>query len=191
MKKVLAMVVLAIASLGAAAQNSNIYVGGSIGFWHDSHDNSTNASTNHFVILPEIGYNFNSSWALGAQLGYDYTHLCGQGVSTNIFQFNPYLRYTYFRSSNNLISLFVDGAVGFGAGWTHYEDDDSKTAVTWNIGFRPGISVNLSDNFSLVAHVGMLGYEGANNAAKEAGYSNKGGLMLNGNNLTFGFYYTF
>lgn len=195
MKKFLALAVIAIASIGAfgaSAQDSNIYAGGSIGYWHDSHDSNTGTSTNQLTILPEVGYNFNPKWAVGVQLGYDYTHLCGQSISTNLFQFNPYLRYTYFRSSNNMVSLFIDGAVGVGAGWTHYgDDDDSKTAVTWNIGFRPGISVNLTENFSLVAHVGMIGYRGANNAAQEAGYSNKGGVMLNGNDLTFGFYYNF
>lgn len=187
MKKFFALAMLAIASLCASAEG--VYVGGQLGYWHES-DNQT--STNTLTILPEIGYNLTSNVAIGSTLGYEYNHICGAGISTHIFQFNPYLRYTFFKSSNNLVNLFVDGGAGVGAGWTHYKGgDDSKTACIWNIGLRPGVALNLSEKFSLVAHVGLLGYQGANDAAKAGGYSDKGGLLLNGNNLSFGFYYNF
>lgn len=190
MKKFFAMAVLAIASLSASAEG--FYAGGSLGFWHDS--NNDGYTTNQLTILPELGYNLNQKWAVGTTVGYEYTHLCNHGVSSNLFQFNPYVRFTYFRTANNVLSLFLDGTVGIGAGWTSFDDDDdsdTKTACTWQIGIKPGIAVNITKSFSFVAHVGLLGYEGANNAAQAAGYSSKGGLMLNGNNLSFGFYYNF
>ncbi len=192
MKKFFAMAILAIASLSASAEG--LYVGGSLGFWHDSNDKDNHGlTTNNLTILPEVGYNLSDKWAVGTVVGYDYTHLCNLGTSVNLFQFNPYVRYTYFRTSNNFLSLFLDGTVGVGAGWASYDDDDedSKTACTWQIGIKPGVALNFTKNFSFVAHIGLLGYEGANNAAQAAGYSNKGGLMLSGNNLTFGFYYNF
>lgn len=188
MKKFFAFAVLAVASLCASAEN--FYVGGSLGFWHDSEDNQ---STNTLSILPEIGYNLSDNWAVGTTIGYNFGHTCNEGISTHIFEFNPYVRFTFFKTENNLVNLFVDGGAGIGAGWTSYKHgDDSETAITWNVGFRPGVALNLTDKFSVVAHVGMLGYNGANNAAKATGlYHDNGGFLLNGNNLSFGFYYHF
>lgn len=188
-KKLFAFAVIAAATLCASAEN--FYVGGQLGFWHES-DNKDLGTTNTLTILPEIGYNLTDNWAVGTTVGYQYNHICGYGISSHIFEFNPYVRYTYFKSSNNLVNLFLDGGAGIGAGWTHYSGaDDSSTACTWNIGIRPGIAINLTEKFSVVAHVGLLGYEGANNAAKEGGYNSKGGLLLNNNNLSLGFYFNF
>ncbi len=39
-----------------------------------------------------------------------------------------------------------------------------------------------------MAHVGFLGYRGGNDAS---GYPDQGGIMLKGNDLSFGFYYNF
>lgn len=108
-----------------------------------------------------------------------------------MFEFNPYARFTYFRTSNNLVQLFIDGGVGVGLGSVDYGDDDSDTAVTWNVGFRPGVAFNFTDKFSVVAHVGFLGYQGANNAAFDAGYPRKGGISFDTRDLTLGFYYNF
>lgn len=184
MKKLFAMAIVALAS-AFGAQAENLYVGGEVGFMHDGDKN-----TNALSILPEIGYNLNSHWAVGTTIGWQYTHFCGRDLSTNLFRFNPYARYTFFRSSNNLVNLFVDGTVGVGLGWTSYKDDDTDAACVWEIGLKPGIAINLTDKFSIVAHVGMLGYQGVNDAAKPA-YHSKGGLDLSGNNLSFGFYYNF
>jgi len=185
MKKILALAVLAVASISASAQN--FYAGGSLGYMHDGKE-----STNSFTILPEVGYNLNSNWAVGTTIGFQYSHLCGAGTSTNLFSFDPYVRYTFFKSSNNLVNIFVDGGFGIGLGWTSYNSNSSATAVTYNVGISPGLAINLSDKFSLVTHIGFLGYEGANNTAKATGvYNDRGGLLLNGNNLTFGFYYNF
>ncbi len=185
MKKLLALAVLAVASLGASAEG--FYAGGSLGYMHDGKKN-----TNHMTIMPEIGYNISSNWAVGTTIGYEYAHLCGYGISSNLFKFDPYARYTFFKSSNNLINLFVDGRIGLGLGWVSTEDDSSETAVTWNIGLRPGVAINITKRFSFVTHIGFFGYEGANDNAKATGvYSNNGGFSLDGNDLTFGFYYNF
>lgn len=184
MKKILAMALVALAALTGSAQN-NLYVGGEVGFMHDG-----GKRTNELSILPEIGYNLNSKFAVGTVIGWQYTHFNGRDLSTNLFRFNPYVRYTFFRSENNLVNLFVDGTVGVGLGWTSNDDDDSDTACVWEIGLKPGVAINLTDNFSVQAHIGMLGYQGVNDAAKPA-YSSKGGLNLSGNDLSIGFYYHF
>lgn len=183
MKKFFAMALVALASLGASAQN--FYVGGEVGFVHDGKDN-----TNKLSIMPEIGYTINEKWGVGTEIGWEYNHLNSRKTSTNLFRFNPYARYTFFNSLDNLVSLFVDGTAGFGLGWTSYDGDDSDTACVWQVGLKPGISLNLSKNFSIVAHMGMIGYQGVNKHAKPA-YDSKGGFDLSGDDLSFGFYYHF
>lgn len=188
MKKILTLALVAVASVFGASAGDG-YVGGSIGFMHNE---TKSSQTNEFTILPEIGYNFNSQWAIGTTIGYDYTHWCGSDESLHLFEFNPYARFTYFRTSNNLVQLFVDGGAGIGLGSYDYGDDrDSHTAVTWNIGFRPGVAFNFTDKFSVVAHVGFLGYQGANNAAFDAGMPRKGGISFDTRDLTLGFYFNF
>lgn len=197
MKKIFAFAVAIIATMGisVAAQDSKMYVGGQLGFWHESDGISVNDrsfSTNSLTILPEVGYNLDENWAVGTQIGYSLNHICGAGISSHLFQFNPYARYSFYKSDNGKVSLFVDGGAGIGAGWTHYDSgDESSTAVTWNIGLKPGVAFHPSEKFSIVAHLGLLGYEGANNAAKAGGYKSQGGLLFNANNMGLSFYYNF
>lgn len=189
MKKILTLAVVALAAVcGSANAENNWYVGGNVGFMHES---TKSSMSNSFSILPEAGYNFNDKWAAGVQVGYTYNHDCYDKTSANLFVFNPYSRYTFYRSSNNLVQLFVDGTVGVGLGWTDYSHGSSSTAVTYQVGLKPGIALNVTKNFSLVAHVGLVGYQGANNAAKAGGAVSRGGISLDSNNLTFGLYYNF
>lgn len=190
MKKIFTIALMAVAAIAAKADG--LYVGGNVGFMHqDQQTEYGKVSTNEFSIIPEIGYNLNKSWAIGTTIGYDYTHWNGTDTDLHMFEFNPYARWSYFRTSNNLVQLFIDGGAGIGCGTYEYKDDDSHTAVTWNVGLRPGIAINFTDKFSFVTHIGFLGYQGANNAAYDAGMPRKGGFSFSGNDLTFGFYYNF
>ena len=171
------MAVMAIMSLTAAAQNW--YAGGNVGFWRNSTENTT-----EFSILPELGYNLNSTWAIGASFGYGHTY--EEGLSINLGKINPYVRYSFFNNEKD--NLFCDGGVDLGFGASKYEGESSDTAVTYGIGFKPGFSYNISSKFSLVAHLGFLGYQGGNDASHAA---DEGGLTLNLNNVAFGFYYNF
>ena len=177
MKKILAFAAMAVMALGAFAQD--MYVGGQVGFWRNSGDNETS-----FQILPEIGFNLSEKLAIGTTIGYDYSY--DDGRKLNLVVFNPYVRYTFFRNGN--VSLFCDGGVDLGFGKAKYEGESSDTAVTYGIGIKPGISYSLSDKFSLVAHVGFLGYRGGNDAS---GYPDQGGILHKGNDLSFGFYYNY
>lgn len=188
MKKFFTLAVVAIASVFGASAGDG-YVGGSLGYMHKDQSGTT---TNQFTILPELGYNINNQWAVGTTIGYDYKHWCGQSKSLHLFNFNPYARFTYFRTGNNLVQLFVDGGAGIGLGSYDYgKGSDSHTAVTWNIGFRPGVAFNVTKQFSIVAHLGFVGYQGANNAAYAGGEPRKGGISFDTNDLTLGFYYNF
>ncbi len=186
MKKIILFAIAAVISVAVSAKG--LYLGGQAGFWHEDNDN---LRVNTLTILPEIGYNINDRWAFGTELGFQMKRLCGESV-TNIFEISPYVRYTYFRSSDNLVSLFLDGGAGAGIGWTSYRhQDDSDTACIWTVGIEPGVSLNFSKNVSIVAHLGLLGYQGANNAALDSGFERQGGILLDGTNLTLGFYVNF
>lgn len=178
MKKLMLVAVMAIASLTAVAQDW--YAGGSVGFWRNASDNQT-----AFRILPEVGYNISDKVAVGAQFGYDYSY--ENAVNVNLFVIDPYLRYSLFKNDN--VNIFVDGGVDLGFGWAKTKGQSSTdTAVTYGIGFKPGIAYNISERLSLVAHVGFLGFQGGNDASQAP---DQGGLMLDGNDLEFGVYYNF
>lgn len=76
MKKGLLLIVVMVAAIAVKAQD--IYVGGSFNVWRNSTGNTTS-----FKVAPEIGYNFNETWALGAEL--DYSHDYNGSLSTNAF----------------------------------------------------------------------------------------------------------
>ncbi len=79
--------------------------------------------------------------------------------------------------------------LSFGA--TKYRKISSDTLFAFGIGFKPGISINPTDKFSIVAHIGELGYWGANDAGKAAGLTSHWGLNFSTLNLNIGFYYNF
>ena len=181
MKKLATLAIMLIAASSASAQ---LYIGGSFGLNRDMSENQT-----EFSILPEIGCNLNKTWAVGAAFGYQ--HMYNDGISSNIGVINPYARYTWFRTDNKLISLFVDGGVDMSFGATKYRKISSDTLFAFGIGFKPGISINPTDKFSIVAHIGELGYWGANDAGKAAGLTSHWGLNFSTLNLNIGFYYNF
>lgn len=181
MKKIILVAIALIATLTVSAQS---YIGGSFGIIRDMNKNKT-----EFTILPEYGYNLNKTWAVGATFGYQY--LYDNGLDSHMGIISPYARWSFFRTKNNLVNLFVDGGIGVGIGSSQYDGFKSRTSCIWNIGLKPGIAFNITDKFTVLAHVGFFGYEGANNAAKAAGYSEKFGLNLTSLNLNFGLYYNF
>ena len=202
MKKLITMAVVALAAtfgtLSASAEDW--WIGGSIGYWHESSNGGINdPDQNSYMVMPSIGYNFNPKWAAHVGLGFEANHFCGGKLtekgdlvkSNYMFSFNPYLRYTYYRSSNNLVQLYLDGGGGIGLGWSDYKHGDNHTAVTWEVGIKPGVSFNITPKFSISATLGMIGYQGANNAAKDGGHKAKGGILLDSTNLNLGFYYNF
>ena len=179
MKKFFVLAVVAVIAVSAAAQNW--YVGGAFGYAHETKEvdmdgANVKVKSDIFTIAPELGYNIDDNWAVGATLNYTWAK-----DAYNRFAISPYARYTYFRTDNNLLSLFVDGGVGLG----YLKPDGGDSKCTWEIGFKPGLAINLTEKFSLVAHIGFLGYKDLKEAGKTYG------VNLDGNDITFGFYYNF
>lgn len=181
MKKFLLLAIAAVIGLGANAQDTKWYSGGQITFGRTTESISGVKST-QVTVLPEVGYNLTDKFAVGAVAGVSYRKSGGE--EKTVFKVNPYARYTYYRYER--VNLFVDGGVDFGIGRAH-----GSTAVEYGIGFRPGVSFSINDKFSLVAHVGFLGYQGGNRPAKRNGTPENWGLDLDSNNIMFGFSYKF
>jgi hypothetical protein len=100
------------------------------------------------------------------------------GYKTQEIMFAPFARYTFARVG--AASFFVDGGFGFGS--EKIGDDDADNA--WHIGFRPGVSFNISDHVSFVGTVGYLGYRHAEDY-------NHFGLNANNHLGSVGLFYTF
>ena len=171
MKKGLLLVVVMLATIAVKAQD--IYVGGSLNVWRNSTGNTTS-----FKVAPEIGYNFNETWALGAELNYSHEYV--KQVTSNTVTVAPYIRWSYYQ--NDAVRLFLDGtaAIGF------VKIKDGDTTKAGQIGLRPGIAVKLNDHFSFVAKYGFLGYRRNVNTSGDSF-----GLMLTSEDLSIGFHYNF
>lgn len=169
MKKGLLLVVVMLATIAVKAQD--IYVGGSLNVWRNSTGNTTS-----FKVAPEIGYNFNETWALGAELNYSHEYV--KQVTANTVTVAPYIRWSYYQ--NDAVRLFLDGtaAIGF------VKIKDGDTTKAGQIGLRPGIAVKLNDHFSFIAKYGFLGYRKNVNTSGDSF-----GLMLTSEDLSIGFHY--
>lgn len=157
MKKILVILALSLVALSAKAQ---VYVGGGLSFV-----GAGKSAT--FAIAPEAGYSFDDNMAAGLSLG------LGFSKGETAFSLDPYFRF-YFAELGP-IRFFGDAHFNF----THVMESGEAGESTWGIGVRPGISVNITDNWSIVAHVAQLGY-----------YQGVFGLLLN-TGSTIGVYYAF
>lgn len=176
MKKIFALALLAVMAISASAQ---LHVGGTLNAWRDGTNHET-----RITIMPEVNYDLSEKAAIGTEIGWDHKH--ETGLTTNLFGIAPYLRCNFIKSGK--VTLFVDGGFNLFAGKATYKGADTST--TYGIGFKPGIAYSISEKCSLVAKFGFLGYQGANDAAKVAGYTDGWGFHFTGNNLALGFFYT-
>lgn len=207
MKKLFVTVCMAVAAMAANAQ---VYVGGEVGLWRNGEDGANKTS---LTLSPEIGYNLDETWALGLKLGYNYQYQ-GSGEfefadetfsgnkKTNSFVIEPYVRASYAKFGP--VRLFVDGGFAFATSKDKYTasagsksesvSDDAHNA--WQIGFKPGLALDLNEHFSFIAHAGFLGYRHSdvskyNGALEDGVYGNGWGFDFKSNGLTFGFLYNF
>lgn len=189
MKKLFLLATLFMATISASAQ---FYVGGEVGFSRNVTENKTD-----LTIAPEVGYVFNDKWSFAGVIDYSY-HFSNPGHSggydksqLNIFEISPYARYTYASVASDRLKFFVDCGVGFGL--QHKKGGD--TGFVYHLGFKPGVAYALNDHYSLVAHLGQLGWEGATDKVIDAGGMARVNKftwnIFDWNAVSFGFYYSF
>lgn len=172
MKKIVLTLVAAVVAVCASAQ---VYVGGNVGI-ASVKVGDADAETS-YKFIPEIGYQFSNDWAIGIVFGWGKGNpvtVENVNASANTFELNPYARYTFLRSK--MVSAFMDGSVGY----KHYSNYGDEYAF----GIKPGVSLDFNRNFSLVAHVGFLGYK--NYKPDFGSSSNAWGVDLDTNNITLG-----
>ena len=176
MKKI---VLTMMAAMVAVVMDAQVYVGGSVGFQTVSHDGN---STTAFTLKPEVGYNLNEDWAIGMAFGYSESGKDESKVKT--FIINPYARYNAVKLDK--VTLFLDGAFEY----TNTKYDKYKINK-WGLGVKPGIAVALTDNLSLVSHMGFIGYSSSKPDYDGAKATNTFGVDLDANSIDFGLYYNF
>lgn len=168
---------LALVLVVTLAAKAQVYVGGNVSLWHAEDDHTTS-----FVLAPEVGYEFNEQWAVGAQLLFNHSKhkLAEHKVKTNGFAFAPYARFSFFE--NKVIRCFIDGGIGVST----YKVKDGDSESGFEIGLKPGIAIKLTDHFSLITKYGFLGYRDEY-LLGENGY----GFAFSSEDLSIGFHYTF
>lgn len=149
MKKLFLLLAIALIATTAKAQ---FYVGGTLGVSSvktevSGSDNTTTA----FSVVPELGYNFNKVWGVGANVGIKYTDP-GEGDVTE-FSFVPYVRANFARVS--IVEFFADAQVGFYHSSLDV-DGESVGMNGWGIGLCPGMKVNLSKKLQLIAKTALF-----------------------------------
>ncbi len=174
MKKIYAIVVIAMMTITAQAQ---VFVGGGVGF--NSVKVTENAdATKTFSIMPEVGYNFNDQWTAGVNLGFTSVK-AGDADATNAFGAGVYGRYHFCQAGN--LKLFAE----VGADFTTYNNDGGNN---FSVALRPGLTYSLTDNWSITAKTGVLGY--SKDSDKRGGGS-AFGVGVDNSDLQFSLYYNF
>lgn len=178
MKKIFLTLMVMVA---AVAANAQVWVGGSLGFWNNG-DAEGNETKTTFNIKPEVGYDLSEDWSIAIALGYELAKP-EEGENISALSANPYARYNLIKAGN--FKLFLDGGFSFAS----YDMGGDDNYNAWNIGIKPGVAYSLNEKFSLVAHMGFLGYQDADDEL--TGIVDKGFGFNFSNNLSFGVYYAF
>lgn len=187
MKKILMIAVMAVAAVSANAQ---WYIGGSFGlnFTKATKDADSQTTLN---IAPEVGYNINDKWAVGAQVGFGMANNLTNGLEGNLtgtsFTIAPYVRYTF--AQTGIASFFADGYVGFSSTNFRGNAKFDKSGSLFSIGVRPGVSLKASDKVSLVAILGNLGY--SKYSDEVFGGGSNFGINADNTDISLGVYYNF
>lgn len=169
MKKFVTLLFVVMVCMCAKAQ---VYMGGSLSLWHNDDADATS-----FTLAPEVGCELNQQWSIGASLMFNHTK---SHEKIRSFGFAPYARYTFFE--NKPLRLFVDGCLGISSTKQGHADSEAG----FELGFKPGIALKLTDHFSLVTRYGFLGYRDDYMQGQE-GY----GFSFSSEDLSIGFHYTF
>lgn len=154
MKKLFFTLAIALGALSVSAQEvGSMWVGGSVGFSY-SKTKGLDSNTS-YKILPEFGYVVQDNLALGISLGYadlEGHQLNGDKVNLESYIVNPFVRYSFLKGPMG--ALFVDAGVGYA-----HTKAASLKGDNFEVGFRPGVALQLSEKISLTGKFGMLGYQ--------------------------------
>ncbi len=156
MKKLLLVFALVVGAVTVSAQEvGSVWVGGSAGITTSKPKGGS--STTNYKFIPEVGYVLSDNLGVGVKLGYakDMQSFGKEGsLKVKTFNVNPFVRYTFLKGG--IGSLFVDGGIGYAN--SDIEGADKKMN-TYELGFRPGVAINVTEKVSVLGHFGFLGYQ--------------------------------
>lgn len=147
-------IIFSLSTVVNAQEVGEIWIGGSIGV-NTSKVKDGDRLTN-FNIIPELGYIVSDNWGIGVKLGYTHNEYDQEGskMKSDGFLINPFARYAFLKG--DLGGLFVDG----GAGYSYNKIKTTSTKIhELEVGFRPGVSINVSDKVALTGKFGFIGYQ--------------------------------
>jgi hypothetical protein len=143
-----------------AQEVGGMWVGGTVGLWSSKVKGADSELS--FKVLPEFGYAVSDNIGIGISLGgghlktEDLNFVDGKssGESVNYYRVSPFLRYAFLKG--DLGSLFFDGGVGY----EHWKECGGGAKMNrLEVGFKPGVSLNVSDKVSILGKFGFLGYQ--------------------------------
>jgi hypothetical protein len=173
------MLTCSLFSVGNAQTTGKFWLGGNVGFGSTIVEDAIRNTS--YSILPEFGHILSEHWAIGVNVGYSYSETTNYidiptisndfsysytryniVNSTNNFSIAPFVRYSFLKGS--IGNLFVDGRVGYTYGRQIVEETDYTTgreteAHTVEIGFCPGVAINLSNHVAITGKFGFFGYQ--------------------------------
>lgn len=152
-------IMLGLATTVSAQEVGQIWVGGAVGLSSTKSGDADRVTS--YRIIPEIGYVFAENLGVGIKLGYGHNKAVLSNFSDDAlaakdaFTVNPFLRYSFLKG--DIGGLFIDGGVGYTYG--KEDGDDAAKLNAWEVGFRPGVAVKVSDRITLTGKFGFLGYQ--------------------------------
>lgn len=159
-KVIFRIAVLAAALLFSYNAHAQLILGGNIGL-SVAGDNRVGIN-----IAPEVGYAINPYFTMGGLISYQSLY--------NTFGITPYVRTTPVSIKDIVrLHLSLTAPMRFAGSYQSYQLD-----------VRPGISVRISGNVWIMAHIGAFGYEWVHNgAASSSGWI----ARVNGDTINIGF----
>ncbi|MBR4734657.1 MAG: outer membrane beta-barrel protein [Bacteroidales bacterium] len=174
--------------------------------------NTTGASVR---FIPEVGYKINDRIGVGGRIGYGtgaaafgdmdpndaglqtavnemQNDLANANNLTTSFTFAPYFRYYIY--DGRRFSFFAEAVVLYGLMNMKAKDangvwQDAGKLSMFELGAKPGFSINFDNHFAIVGHLGFLGFQSLANPNTDASMS-RFGLSMSTNSLTVGFVYS-
>ena len=146
------------------------FAGGALTFWNDTKEKKLTLD-----FCPEVGFLINDDFGVGLLLGYEYESESDRGVAKkhHAFKVSPFLRYYYYHKEP--FNLFLDA--GFGVNWANGADLDNfhgGYVEGFEVGFRPGACVDLTEGLCLCLRFGFVGYRNDYFMGEEPGLTPNG-----------------
>lgn len=165
MKKVLFTIAAVMACVG---MNAQFIAGGSIGFSSTNYDSDKYETATSFSLAPNVGYQLNDNFIVGAELGYNTTiNASGtKGTNTSGYGFAPFAMYKFWESG--LIKFYGKASIEYNHSKYEYEgtagmggEKVTLTSKSDNLGIfvSPTLEIAATDNLSLFSEFGSLGYK--------------------------------